>query len=264
MEKSSEQVKGSIFMAAKDKQKLFHTLLNQYMAEKSQGDQRVVLKKKIEELRSELEAANADLENVKRTKETIEQEIKGCEVELSLNETSIQTLEARISVLQREIASVGSELAGLKWDEGTTRDEFLNHMSDLNKKIREYQDKLASNDGKESDGNDTEESSPPSTEEMLVKVITQLSSEERDYQSRQDTQNQARESLYNLRKKLAAMGLMDKGRKDLKDMTRLSSGIEETFAHLSEELRKSCFCPRCKKDNMEALDNTLQVNDEGN
>lgn len=47
-------------------------------------------------------------------------------------------------------------------------------------------------------------------------------------------------------------------------VNKLSSGIEETFAHLSEELRKSCFCPRCKKDNMEALDNTLQVNDEGN
>ncbi|KAG7017734.1 hypothetical protein SDJN02_19600, partial [Cucurbita argyrosperma subsp. argyrosperma] len=96
----------------------------------------VVLKKRTEELRSELEVANVELENVKRVKETTEQELKGCEVELSLNETAIQTLEARISVLQGEIASVGSELDSLKVEGGATRDQFINHLLDLNKKIR--------------------------------------------------------------------------------------------------------------------------------
>ena len=73
----------------------------------------VVLRKRMEELRSELEAANAELENVKQTKETTEQELKGCEVDLSLNETSIKTLEVLFSISLTFHSTVTSPLIDL-------------------------------------------------------------------------------------------------------------------------------------------------------
>ncbi|XP_023528775.1 myosin-4-like isoform X3 [Cucurbita pepo subsp. pepo] len=264
-----EQLKGSNVMALNENQKLFLSLINEYAAEKSQGEQSVVvLKKRTEELRSELEVANVELENVKRVKETTEQELKGCEVELSLNETAIQTLEARISVLQGEIASVGSELDSLKVEGGATRDQFINHLLDLNKKIRKFQDQLSRKNAIESVGNATEGShelegdntttSSQSIEERLIKVMTQLANEEEEFLSAEQIQSQNRQTLINLEKRKAVMVMMVKGTKELEDLTKQTSGLEMSYGRLSEELLKSCICPQCFQDNTEALDNIPQ------
>ncbi|KAL2523465.1 hypothetical protein Fot_27388 [Forsythia ovata] len=105
-------------MAGNDPQKQLLTLIRDFATEKSQGERRIVNKKKrIEELRSELEVANAELEGAKRHKESTEQELKGYEVELSMNEASVQTIKARIALNQDELSKVGSQLEALKTSE---------------------------------------------------------------------------------------------------------------------------------------------------
>nr|XP_034898648.1 uncharacterized protein LOC118036901 isoform X2 [Populus alba] len=125
-------------MAATDPQRQLLTLIRDFASEKSQGERRVVgLEKRIVELGCQLDAANAEMEEVKRFKETTELELKGYEFQLAFNDVSIQTLEARISMIQDEISSVGSEVEGLKDEEGASRDEFIRQMFELNTKIRD-------------------------------------------------------------------------------------------------------------------------------
>ncbi|KAG6790142.1 hypothetical protein POTOM_006290 [Populus tomentosa] len=123
-------------MAATDPQRQLLTLIRDFASEKSQGERRVVgLEKRIVELGCQLDAANAEMEEVKRFKENTELELKGYEFQLAFNDVSIQTLEARISMIQDEISSVGSEVEGLKDEEGASRDEFIRQMFELNTKI---------------------------------------------------------------------------------------------------------------------------------
>ncbi|XP_038905387.1 uncharacterized protein LOC120091435 isoform X2 [Benincasa hispida] len=255
-------------MVLSENQKLFLSLIKEYTTEKQQEEQRiVVLKKRIEELQSELEATNVELENVKHAKETTEQELKGCEVELSLNDTSIQTLEARISVLQGEIASVGSELDSLKCEENVTRDQVINRLFDLNKKIRKFQEQLYKKNV-ESVRNATEESHEPeedntktssqSLEERLIKLITQISHGDDDCLTEEKFLIENRRTMIYLEKRRASMAMMVKGTEELEALAKQNSGFEVTYGHISEELLKSCICPYCFKDNAEALDNIPQ------
>ncbi|XP_022931131.1 uncharacterized protein LOC111437393 isoform X2 [Cucurbita moschata] len=267
---SKERAKKPTFLTLTENQKLFLSLINEYAAEKMQGEKSVVvLRKRMEELRSELEAANADLENVKQTKETketTEQELKGCEVELSLNETSIKTLETRISVLQGEIASVGSELDSLKCEGGAARNQFLDHMSELDEKIRKFQYQLdIKKTGIVPDGDATEEShelagddtkTSESVEDRLIKVITQITNEDDAYLLKEQMKNQNRQMSINLEKRKAAMAMMQKGTTKSGDLT--SSGSEGSYNRLSETLLNSCICPQCFHDNSEAWDNIPQ------
>ncbi|XP_022971369.1 uncharacterized protein LOC111470104 isoform X2 [Cucurbita maxima] len=264
---SKERAKKPTFLTLTENQKLFLSLINEYAAEKMQGEKSVVvLRKRMEELRSELEAANAELENVKQTKETTEQELKGCEVDLSLNETSITTLETRISVLQGEIASVGSELDSLKCEGGAARNQFLDHMSELDEKIRKFQYQLyIKNTGIVPDGDAAEEShelagddtkTSESVEDRLIKVITQITNEDDAYLLEEQMKNQNRQMSINLEKRKAAMAMMQKGTTKLEDLT--SSGPEGSYNRLSETLLNSCICPQCFHDNSEAWDNIPQ------
>ncbi|XP_034926868.1 uncharacterized protein [Populus alba] len=124
-------------MVATDPQRQLLTLIREFATEKSQEERRVIgLEKRIQELGCEVDVANGEMEEVKCIKETTEQELEGYELQLALNEASIQTLVARISIIQDEISSVGSQVEGLKNEEGASPDEFIRQMFDLNAKIR--------------------------------------------------------------------------------------------------------------------------------
>ncbi|KAJ6423887.1 hypothetical protein OIU84_024791 [Salix udensis] len=124
-------------MAATDPQRQFLALIHDFASERSQGERRVIgLKKRIAELGCQVDVANAEMEEVKRFKETAELELKGYEYQLVLNDVSIQTLEARVSMIQDEISSAGSEVEGLKDEEGASRDKFVRQMFELNTRIR--------------------------------------------------------------------------------------------------------------------------------
>ncbi|XP_065023303.1 uncharacterized protein LOC135649121 [Musa acuminata AAA Group] len=94
------------------------------------------LKKRLLELQNDLNVANADLDGAKRSREMVEQELRGSQVQLSMIGASIQAQEARISLLQEEILKLRSDLDTLKSEVGFMRDEFVNSMCELNKKIR--------------------------------------------------------------------------------------------------------------------------------
>ncbi|TYK17739.1 cingulin-like [Cucumis melo var. makuwa] len=215
---------------------LFISLINEYVAEKMRDEQRIViLKRRIEDLRSQLEATNVEIENAKRARETTQQELKGCEVELSMNKASVQTLEIRISVLQSEIATTASELESLK---------IINHLFALNKKIRavqsdtlnpntivmiivdpmKFQEELyMKNVGFLK--NATEESHQPeednnknsslSVEERLIRVITEITHGEEDCMTEEQILREDRETKIYLEQRRAAMLMMVKGQTEL-------------------------------------------------
>ncbi|XP_034926870.1 uncharacterized protein [Populus alba] len=94
-------------MVATDPQRQLLTLIREFATEKSQEERRVIgLEKRIQELGCEVDVANGEME------------------------------EARISIIQDEISSVGSQVEGLKNEEGASPDEFIRQMFDLNAKIR--------------------------------------------------------------------------------------------------------------------------------
>ncbi|XP_050939857.1 uncharacterized protein LOC103487040 [Cucumis melo] len=247
---------------------LFISLINEYVAEKMRDEQRIViLKRRIEDLRSQLEATNVEIENAKRARETTQQELKGCEVELSMNKASVQTLEIRISVLQSEIATTASELESLKCEENFSSDQIINHLFALNKKIRKFQEELyMKNVGFLK--NATEESHQPeednnknsslSVEERLIRVITEITHGEEDCMTEEQILREDRETKIYLEQRRAAMLMMVKGQTELEAAVKLNSGFELTYDHISEELLKSCICPQCFKDNTDALDNIPQ------
>nr|XP_018673601.1 PREDICTED: uncharacterized protein LOC108951212 isoform X2 [Musa acuminata subsp. malaccensis] len=126
-------------MASGESQKHLLSLIRNVASEKSQEELRVPdLKKRLLELQNDLNVANADLDGAKRSREMDEQELRGSQVQLSMIGASIQAQEARTSLLQEEILKLRSDLDTLKSEVGFMRDEFVNSMCELNKKISTY------------------------------------------------------------------------------------------------------------------------------
>ncbi|KAL3612044.1 hypothetical protein D5086_003064 [Populus alba] len=216
-------------MAATDPQRQLLTLIRDFASEKSQGERRVVgLEKRIVELGCQLDAANAEMEEVKRFKETTELELKGYEFQLAFNDVSIQTLEARISMIQDEISSVGSEVEGLKDEEGASRDEFIRQMFELNTKIR-------CGGGGSSCGRETSGSG------VLLGFVCG------GFRKVHRTGTSKRKKDSNLKKR-AALQLQQ------------TSELEQDCASLGEQLQNRCICPICRADNVEALGGVLEAN----
>ncbi|KAM3713722.1 hypothetical protein ACB098_01G280300 [Castanea mollissima] len=263
-------------MAGNDPQRQLLTLIRDFASEKSQGERRVVgLKKRIEELRYELDTANAELEDAKRAKETAEQELKGYEVELTMNEASIQALEARISLIQDEVSTIGYDVEALKNTEGALRDEFISQMVELNARIRKFHQETMTCDvhhenhvGMATETEDkpvTEftEVDPKSSEDTLAHIISQTTKEEEELQAELNFQKQVQQDLIDFEKKVSLMEVIMKVRKAVDDITMQSDELEFKFASLREELQRSCICPSCHLDNVEALSGFDQA-DEAN
>ncbi|XP_021654765.2 uncharacterized protein LOC110645819 isoform X2 [Hevea brasiliensis] len=263
-------------MAGMDPQRQLLTLIRDCASEKSQGERRVVgLKKRIEELRSELEVANAELEGSKRLKETTEQELKGYEVELAMNIASIQALEGRISQIQDEISSIGSEVERLQNEERAERDKFIGQMFELNTRIRNFQDRVASkfhkanNNGIAAEADQKvvmevfTETDSRILEDTLAHLVSKTAKEEQEYLAEQSIQKQVQQEYVDLQRKVSLMEVIMKETKALLDLTRQTSELEQTCASLGEQLQNRCVCPSCHTDNVESLSGILQA-DEAN
>ncbi|KAL2500001.1 hypothetical protein Adt_25551 [Abeliophyllum distichum] len=219
-------------MAGNDPQKQLLTLIRDFATEKSQGERRILNKKKrIEELRSELEVANAELEGAKRHKESTEQELKGYEVELSMNEASVQTIKARIALNQDELSKVGSQLEALKSDESSTRDGFIGKMLELNGQIRKFQKSMASSFGAEKffDATSNDGSLNAPTQEApearidldnkLSQIISQTNVREQEYHSEQVVYEQIQQDLIDLENKALLLEAMKKESLELQELS---------------------------------------------
>ncbi|CAA7032092.1 unnamed protein product [Microthlaspi erraticum] len=202
-------------MAGMDTQKQLLSLIRDFTSERSRGEQRVVgLKKRIESLQSEVEAANAEVEHAKRIKEVAEEELNGYEVELSLNDATIQSLESRIALLQDEISTVGNEVDALKNKEGLLRDEFISHMVELNKEIREFQRNVDSSLGNDDSNGITSNvkvfedgcgADSEAIRDFLSDLSSQLAEEEEGYLAEQNIQEQLKKELDEYEKKMSLM-----------------------------------------------------------
>ncbi|XP_062010003.1 uncharacterized protein LOC133726470 [Rosa rugosa] len=262
-------------MAGSDPRKHLMNLIHDFASEKSQGERRVVgLRKRIEELTSELEVRNAELEEAKRTKESIEQEVRGYEVELAMNEATIQTLESRISLTQEEVSTVGSDLEALKNKEASARDEFISQMFELNSKIRKFQESIAGkiheenymeteagDEGQELVREEVSEVSLRALEEMLACVVSETAKVEEEYKSEQNIQKQVQQEFVDCERKVFLMEETLNITKELQDLTRQTSELEQTYATLCENLQMRCACPSCHLDNVEALGGLTQSNE---
>ncbi|KAH8519164.1 hypothetical protein H0E87_000828 [Populus deltoides] len=218
-------------MAATDPQRQLLTLIRDFASEKSQGERRVVgLEKRIVELGCQLDAANAEMEEVKRFKETTELELKGYEFQLAFNDVSIQTLEARISMIQDEISSVGSEVEGLKDEEGASRDEFIRQMFELNTKIRNFQAKKGLESQKKSSIGTTADCKAEkkvvtdvdlrALKDVLAHVASQIIKEEQEYLAEENIQKQVQEDYVDLQRKVSLVDVIVKETELLQDLTR--------------------------------------------
>ncbi|KAL9404080.1 hypothetical protein Peur_001052 [Populus x canadensis] len=258
-------------MAATDPQRQLLTLIRDFASEKSQGERRVVgLEKRIVELGCQLDAANAEMEEVKRFKETTELELKGYEYQLAFNDVSIQTLEARISLIQDEISSVGSEVEGLKDEEGASRDEFIRQMFELNTKIRKFQAEKGLESQKKSSIGTTADCKAEkkvvtgvdlrALKDVLAHVASQIIKEEQEYLAEENIQKQVQEEYVDLQRKVSLVDVIVKETELLQDLTRQTSELEQNCASLGEQLQSRCVCPICRADNVEALGGVLQAN----
>lgn len=258
-------------MAATDPQRQLLTLIRDFASEKSQGERRVVgLEKRIVELGCQLDAANAEMEEVKRFKETTELELKGYEFQLAFNDVSIQTLEARISMIQDEISSVGSEVEGLKDEEGASRDEFIRQMFELNTKIRNFQAEKRLESQKKSSIATTADCKAEkkvvtdvdlrALKDVLAHVASQIIKEEQEYLAEENIQKQVREEYVDLQRKVSLVDVIVKETEVLQDLTRQTSELEQDCASLGEQLQNRCICPICRADNVEALGGVLEAN----
>ncbi|XP_043808292.1 centrosome-associated protein CEP250 isoform X5 [Manihot esculenta] len=262
-------------MAGIDPQRQLLNLIRDCTSEKSQGERRVVgLRKRVEELRSELEAANAELEGTKRFKETTEQDLKGYEVELAMNIATIHTLEGRISQIQDEISSIGSEVERLKHEERTARDAFICQMFELNTRIRNFQNRIASNFYEANNVGSAEEADqkvlmevPMETdsralEDELALLVSQITKEEQEYLAEQSFQKQVQQEYVDLQRKVSLMEVITKETKALQDLIRQTSELEQIYASLGEQLQKKCVCPGCQTDNVESLRGIFQADEQ--
>ncbi|XP_011047293.1 PREDICTED: coiled-coil domain-containing protein 136 isoform X2 [Populus euphratica] len=259
-------------MAATDPQRQLLTLIRDFASEKSQGERRVVgLKNRIVELGCQLDAANAEMEEVKRFKETTELELRGYEFQLAFNDVSIQTLEARISLIQDEISSVGSEVEGLKDEEGASRDEFIRQMFELNTKIRKFQAEKGLESQKKSSFGTTADCKAEkkvvtgvdlrALKDVLAHVASQIIKEEQEYLAEENILKQVQEEYVDLQRKVSLVDVIVKETELLQDLTRQTSELEQNCASLGEQLQDRCICPICRADNVEALGGVLQANE---
>ncbi|XP_020554547.1 centrosomal protein of 135 kDa isoform X2 [Sesamum indicum] len=261
-------------MAGSDSQKQLLTLIRDFTAEKSQGERRIAKRKKrIEELRSELDASNRELEEAKLDKETAEQELNGHQVELSMCEASNQALEARIALTNNEISKLASELAALKSEESSLRDGFIDKMLHLNAKIRKFQELFPSafnaetcsiatlNGGSSTVYEQDAQKARVTQENKLAEILLHTNQEEQQYKAEKAIHDQVQQELINLEKKVLLLESVMKESKELQELRRLTSGLEEKYAALGDELQKRFLCPRCHQDNSEELSEILQISD---
>ncbi|XP_052304729.1 uncharacterized protein LOC7495933 isoform X3 [Populus trichocarpa] len=193
----------------------------------------------------------------------------GCEVDVANGEME----EARISIIQDEISSVGSQVEGLKNEEGASRDEFIRQMFDLNAKIRKFQEEKCIKSQKKSSIGTTAEPDRKAVkkvvtevelralEDILAHVASQTTKEEQEYIAEENIQNQVQKEYIDLQRKFPLMEAIVKETKALQDLTRQASELEQNYASLGEQLQKRCVCPLCRADNVEVLGGVLQANE---
>ncbi|KAG6742814.1 hypothetical protein POTOM_053754 [Populus tomentosa] len=208
-------------MVATDPQRQLLTLIREFATEKSQEERRVIgLEKRIQELGCEVDVANGEME------------------------------EARISIIQDEISSVGSQVEGLKNEEGASPDEFIRQMFDLNAKIRKFQEEKCIKSQKKSSIGTTAvllnvmlittaidisrliepdrkavkrvvtEVELRALEDILAHVASQTTKEEQEYIAEEDIQNQVQKEYNDLQRKVSLMEAIVKETKALQDLTR--------------------------------------------
>ncbi|GMY13527.1 Spindle assembly checkpoint component [Fagus crenata] len=268
-------------MAGSDSQRQLLTLIRDFASEKSHGERRVVgLKKRFEELRSEVDKANAEHEDAKRAKETAEQELKGYEVESALNESSIQTQEARISLIQDEISTVGSNVEALKRfeDFGFILIKVLKFHETNACNVQHENHLGTAAEIKDRHVKEVTEVDPMTSEDTMAQIISETTQQEEEYQAELNFQKPVQQELIDCEKKVSLMEVIMKVTKALQDITRYpyqnyvaknvsltgnkqTSELEVTCASLGEELQRSCICPSCHLDNVEALSGFGQVNE---
>ncbi|KAB5521110.1 hypothetical protein DKX38_025429 [Salix brachista] len=205
-------------MAATDPQRQFLALIRDFASEKSQGERRVIgLKKRIVELGCQVDVANAEMEEVKRFKETAELELKGYEFQLALN-------DARVSMIQDEISSAGSEVEGLKDEEGASRDKFVRQMFELNTRIRKFQAEKGLESQKRSSIGTTADCKAQkkvdaevdlrALKDVLAHVASQIIKEEQEYLAEENIQKQVQEEYADLQRKVSLVEVIAKETKD--------------------------------------------------
>ncbi|XP_052304730.1 uncharacterized protein LOC7495933 isoform X4 [Populus trichocarpa] len=178
----------------------------------------------------------------------------GCEVDVANGEME----EARISIIQDEISSVGSQVEGLKNEEGASR------------KFQE--EKCIKSQKKSSIGTTAEpdrkavkkvvtEVELRALEDILAHVASQTTKEEQEYIAEENIQNQVQKEYIDLQRKFPLMEAIVKETKALQDLTRQASELEQNYASLGEQLQKRCVCPLCRADNVEVLGGVLQANE---
>ncbi|KAG8635091.1 hypothetical protein MANES_17G117300v8 [Manihot esculenta] len=151
-----------------------------------------------------------------------------------MNIATIHTLEG-ISQIQDEISSTGSEVERLQHEERTARDTFICQMFELNTRIRNFQDSIASNFHEANNVGSAEDISeadqkvlmevPMETdsrtlEDELALVVSQTTKEEQEYLAAQSFQKQVQQEHVDLQRKVSLMEVIMKETKALQDLIR--------------------------------------------
>ncbi|XP_021599804.1 uncharacterized protein LOC110605505 isoform X2 [Manihot esculenta] len=190
-----------------------------------------------------------------------------------MNIATIHTLEG-ISQIQDEISSTGSEVERLQHEERTARDTFICQMFELNTRIRNFQDSIASNFHEANNVGSAEEADqkvlmevPMETdsrtlEDELALVVSQTTKEEQEYLAAQSFQKQVQQEHVDLQRKVSLMEVIMKETKALQDLIRQTSKLGQIYASLGEQLQKRCVCPICHTDNVESLRGIFQADEQ--
>ncbi|KAE8706726.1 ABC transporter family protein isoform 1 [Hibiscus syriacus] len=232
-------------MAGTDPPKYLLSLILDSRLRNLKGRGVVVLKKQIEELRSELQAVNSELEEAKHLKETTEQEIKGFEVELALNEASIQALELSLNNFSENCVKKEEEeyLA-----EQSTQKQLQLELIDIERKVS-LMDLLDGN----KQTSELEKTCASFNEELqkrcYVPVVKQLMWR---FWVECFTQMMQIDLLVSYLPSFLPCFLTG---------NKQTSELEKTCASFNEELQKRCICPSCQTVNVEVLGGMLHAND---
>nr|XP_018673504.1 PREDICTED: tropomyosin [Musa acuminata subsp. malaccensis] len=226
-------------MASGESQKHLLSLIRNFASEKSQEELRVSdRKKRLLELQNDLNVANADLDGAKRSREMVEQELRGSQVQLSMIGASIHAQEARISLLQEEILKLRSDLDTLKSEVRFMRDEFVNSMCELNKKIRNT--KLLDMQG-----------FLKGLEDNITCLSTQMHELEAEYEKERHNRDKVCEQLAHVERRWFLVTAIMEETKQLQELAKQTSELEKVYASLGEDLQKKCTCPGCGSNNIE-------------
>ncbi|KAG8635089.1 hypothetical protein MANES_17G117300v8 [Manihot esculenta] len=146
-----------------------------------------------------------------------------------MNIATIHTLEG-ISQIQDEISSTGSEVERLQHEERTARDTFICQMFELNTRIRNFQDSIASNFHEANNVGSAEdqkvlmevpmETDSRTLEDELALVVSQTTKEEQEYLAAQSFQKQVQQEHVDLQRKVSLMEVIMKETKALQDLIR--------------------------------------------